>query len=60
MSYAFLTIKRADDGRQIVDRPRVTDAIGHTLRGAFDETNDTPVDFMQLLKRLDAIPYRLN
>lgn len=60
MSYAFLTIKHAEDGRQFVDRPRTTDIIGHTLRGAFDATNGATPEILHLLKRLDAIPYRLN
>ncbi|RMB52402.1 hypothetical protein C8J44_3434 [Sphingomonas sp. PP-CE-3A-406] len=60
MSYAFLTIKREEDGRQTVYRPRVTDVIGYALRGAFDEPNGTPSDFAELLHRLDAIPSRLH
>ena len=60
MSYAFLTIKREEDGRQTVYRPRVTDVIGYALRGAFDEPNATPSDFTELLHRLDAVPSRLH
>lgn len=60
MSYAFLTIRREEDGRQIVDRPRVTDVIGYTLRGAFDESHTLPPEMMHLVRRLDSIPHRLN
>lgn len=60
MSYAFLSIKREEDGQQTVFRPRVTDVIGYALRGAFDEPNGMPSDFTELLHRLDAVPSRLH
>ena len=60
MSYAFLTIKREEDGQQTVRGPRVTDVIGHVLRGAFDDTNSVPPEMAQMLRRLDAIPNRIH
>ena len=60
MSYAFLTIKRDEEGLQTVRGPRVTDVIGNVLRGAFDETSGVPSEMAQMLRRLDAIPHRLN
>lgn len=60
MTYAFLTIRREESGHQVVRRPRATDVIGHALRGAFDETHALPDDMMIMLRRLDAMPHRLN
>jgi hypothetical protein len=34
--------------------------IGHALRGAFDDTHSMPDDMMMMLRRLDAMPHRLN
>ena len=60
MTYAFLTIKREQDGQQVVRRPRVTDVVGHSLRSAFDGCGGLPDDMASMLRRLDAIPHRLN
>ncbi len=60
MSYALLTIKREEDGQQTVCGPRVTDVIGHVLRGAFDDANGVPAEMALMLRRLDATPRRLN
>ncbi len=60
MTYAFLTIRREENGQQVVRRPRATDVIGHALRGAFDDTHSIPDDMMMMLRRLDAMPHRLN
>ena len=60
MSYAFLTIKREEDGQQTVRGPRVTDVIGHVLRDAFDGSNGIPPEMAQMLRRLDAIPKRFH
>lgn len=59
MSYAFLTIKREQDG-YVVRRPRLTDVVGHALRSAFDESNCLPDDMASVLRKLDTIPHRLN
>ncbi len=60
MTYAFLTISREEEGRQIVRRPRVTDVIGHALRDAFDDRVGLPDDMAKLLRELDAAPGRLH
>ncbi len=60
MTDAFLTISREEEGRQTVRRPRVTDVIGHALRGAFDEGLGVPDDMAELLRKLDAAPGRLH
>jgi len=60
MTYAFLTISREEEGRQIVRRPRVTDIIGHALRGAFDESLGLPDDMVRMLRQLDAAPNQMN
>lgn len=44
-------------GDQIVQGPRVTDAIGGTLRRAFDD-GLVPRDMMQMLDRIGASPRR--
>ncbi len=60
MTYAFLTIKREENGQQVVRRPRATDVIGHALRGAFDDVHAIPDDMAIMLRRLDAMPHRFN
>ena len=60
MTYAFLSIKREENGQQIVRRPRVTDVVGHALRGAFDDTQGLPDDMAHILHRLDCVPYQIN
>jgi hypothetical protein len=60
MTYPFLTISREEEGRQIVRRPRVTDVIGHSLRGAFEDGLGLPEDMARMLRQLDAVPSRFN
>ncbi len=60
MSYAAITIQREENGHQVVRRPRVTDVIGHALRGAFDETQGLPDDMAALLRYLNSVPSRIN
>ena len=60
MTYSQLTIQRDGDGSQVVRRPRVTDVIGHALRGAFDEPRGLPDDMARALRSLDAGSPRLN
>ena len=60
MTYSFLTIGREVEGQHVVRRPRVTDVIGHSLRGAFDDGLGLPDDMARLLRELDAAPYRVN
>jgi len=60
MTYASLTIRREENGQQVVRRPRATDVIGQALRGAFDDAPSLPDDMMMMLRRLDAMPHRLN
>jgi hypothetical protein len=55
MTYAFLTISREVEGRQVVRRPRVTDVVGHSLRGAFGDTANLPNDMIRLLRALDTV-----
>lgn len=54
MTYAFLSISREEDGRQVVRAPRKTDALGYALRGAFGDSVSMPADMARLLERLDA------
>jgi hypothetical protein len=60
MSYAFLTIKRDQNGQEVVRLPRVTDVVGHALRSAFDDPAITPDDMACMLRKLDQVPHRLN
>ncbi|MES3154558.1 hypothetical protein [Sphingomonas faeni] len=60
MTYAFLTIKREGNGHHVVGRPRVTDVIGHTLRGAFEDPHQLPEDMARMLRQLDQAGNRLN
>ena len=51
---ASLYLSMAAEGNdQIVDRPRVTDAIGVALRGAYGPAVASPTDLADLLHRLD-------
>ncbi|WP_332782539.1 hypothetical protein [Sphingomonas sp. PB2P19] len=54
----FLTTGREADGRQVVRRPRVTDVVGHSLRGAFGADPGLPDDMAQMLRTLDGLPAR--
>lgn len=45
-------VEKSRQGDYVVRRPRSTDALGHTLRGAFGSP-DMPDDFATLLKRID-------
>ncbi|MBX8843731.1 MAG: hypothetical protein NDI74_01245 [Sphingomonas sp.] len=45
-------VEKSRQGDYVVRRPRSTDALGHSLRGAFG-SSDMPDDFAMLLKRID-------
>ena len=60
MTYSFLTIKREENGHQVVGRPRETDVIGHSLRNAFDASYGLPEDMTAMLRRLDGVGSRLH
>lgn len=60
MTYAPLIISREGDGQQVVRAPRTTDALGHALRGAFDDRAGLPDDMARLLRQMDSIPRRLH
>jgi len=42
----------------VVDRPRTSDAVGSSLRNAFDLDSLLPGDMRALLQRLDGAPHR--
>ncbi|GKS02382.1 hypothetical protein [Sphingomonas aquatilis] len=45
-------VEKSRQGDYVVRRPRSTDALGHSLRGAFGSPG-IPDDFEVLLKRID-------
>lgn len=47
---------KARKGDYMVGRPRVTDALGHALRGVFGDT-PMPADLAALLNRLDRVAH---
>ena len=60
MTYSLSTIRREPDGALIVGSPRKTDAIGHSLRGAFERSQGIPEELLALLRQLDDAPKRLH
>jgi hypothetical protein len=54
MTYAS-SIDREEEGRFVVRRPRVTDAIGNLLTGVFPNHQRLPDDIAELLCRLDSV-----
>ncbi|WP_203310775.1 hypothetical protein [Sphingomonas beigongshangi] len=55
MSIAGHHSEKPRRGDYVVRRPRSTDALGHTLRGAFSDTG-VPDDMLDLLGKLDRLP----
>lgn len=55
MSIAGHHSEKPRRGDYVVRHPRSTDALGHTLRGAFGDT-DVPDDMLDLLGKLNRLP----
>ena len=58
MTHLHPTIRRDQTDHLVVRAPRKTDAIGQSLRGAFDRDSGIPDEFMSLLRELDTMSPR--
>lgn len=58
MMTSTTSVRRADDNRHVVTRPRATDAVGHSLRGVFGGDAGLPDDMVRALHALDRMTPR--
>jgi hypothetical protein len=60
MMYLTPSLKRDADGKQVVQRPRVTDTIGLALRGAFGEHPSLTGEMARLLRQIDEATHSIH